>query len=71
MYACVYCIYKTLLFKLKESEKLLTDNKLSKMHGPCVQQLDKVLNALNVQRQAFHSGSFIGNHVHKMLIVSF
>ena len=37
--------------------------------GPCVQELDVVLKSKNVQRQAYHGKSFIGNHVHKMLKV--
>ena len=56
---------------MKESETLLNQNKLTKTHGPCVQELDKQLNMLNVQRQAFYGGTFIGNHVHKMLKVRF
>ena len=37
--------------------------------GPCVKNLDIVLNKCNVQRQAYHGKSFIGNHVNKMLKV--
>ena len=35
--------------------------------GPCVATLDKILNLLNVQRQAYHGKSFVGNHVHKII----
>ena len=38
--------YKIVLFyNSKSAKKLLNDNKLIKKHGPCVQQLDQVLNA--------------------------
>ena len=37
--------------------------------GPCVLVLDEILNEVNVQRQAYHGKSFVGNHVHKMLKV--
>ncbi len=33
--------------------------------GPCVQQLEKELVEMGVQRQAYYSGTFVGNHVHK------
>ncbi len=33
---------------------------------PC---LDKSLQYLNVKRQAYHGGTFVGNHVHKLLKV--
>ena len=38
-----------------------------KSGGPCYQSLDKVLAANNIQRQAYHGGAFIGNHVHHAL----
>lgn len=38
--------------------------------GPCVKVLDEELAKCNVYRQAYHSKSFIGNHVNKMLKVS-
>ncbi len=30
-----------------------------------VKSLDKTLGSFNVERQAYHGGSFIGNHVHR------
>ena len=38
--------------------------------GPCVKGLEDILKECNVQRQAYHGKSFIGNHVNKMLDVS-
>lgn len=35
-----------------------------KSDGPLVTQLDKSLKEINVERQAYHGKSFIGNHVH-------
>jgi hypothetical protein len=49
----------------------LDKHELNKNDGPCVKKLDEVLNMLNVQRQAYHGRSFVGNHVHKMLKVIF
>ena len=37
--------------------------------GPFVRCLDEALASFNVQRQAYYSGSFIGNHVHRSLKV--
>ena len=37
--------------------------------GPCVKALDEILSMCNVQRQAYHGKSFVGNHVNRMLKV--
>lgn len=37
--------------------------------GPFFQTLDKSLKELNVERQAYQGGTFVGNHVHKLLKV--
>ena len=37
--------------------------------GPFVRTLDRALSSFNVQRQAYYSGSFVGNHVHRSLKV--
>ena len=37
--------------------------------GPFVRSLDKALATFHVERQAYHGGSFIGNHVHRCLKV--
>lgn len=47
----------------------LKDNKLLKTEGPCVQAIKRSLQEIGVDRQAYHGGSFIGNHVHKCLKV--
>lgn len=63
-----------LLHVLLQSTELSTlDEKLKKKFspkdGPFYRSLDKSLSALNVQRQAYQGGTFIGNHVHKLLQV--
>jgi len=62
--------YYIFLFKLTEIDQLGKSNKLDKNDGPCVKKLDETLNKLQVQRQAYHGRSFVGNHVNKMLKVS-
>ena len=37
--------------------------------GPFVMTLDSALAEFNVHRQAYHSLSFVGNHVHRTLKV--
>lgn len=37
--------------------------------GPFLKSLDTALATLHVERQAYHGGSFIGNHVHKLVQV--
>ena len=53
---------------LKKEEGSITKN-LDRSVGPCVTSLDKTLQKLGVERQAYHGKSFIGNHCHKMLRV--
>ena len=56
---------------MKKVEEILKDNPFKNVNGGlCVKGLEKVLKKLNVQKQAYHGKSFIGNHVHKMLDVS-
>ena len=38
-----------------------------KEEGPFVKALDNVLASFHVQRLAYYSGSFVGNHVHRAL----
>ncbi len=42
-----------------------------KVEGPFVQGLDTALASFNVARQAYYSGTFIGNHVHRTLKVKY
>ncbi|XP_065665062.1 uncharacterized protein LOC105850185 isoform X2 [Hydra vulgaris] len=53
--------------KMKELNSLNEANILDKISGPCIQQLDEILKANQVQRQAYHGKCFVGNHVHTML----
>ena len=39
--------------------------------GPFIAGLEDALKNLNVQRQAYQGGTFVGNHVHKLLKVWF
>lgn len=39
--------------------------------GPFFQSLDHALAKLHVERQAYHGGTFVGNHVHKLVKVKF
>ncbi|XP_047127237.1 uncharacterized protein LOC124808269 isoform X1 [Hydra vulgaris] len=43
--------------------------KLIEGMGPILKEIESVLQSCGVQRQAYHSCSFVGNHVHKMLKV--
>ncbi len=40
-----------------------------KDHGPFVRALEKALKSFNVEREAYYSGTFVGNHVHATLKV--
>lgn len=37
--------------------------------GPCVKELNETLHKIGVDRQAYHGGSFNGNHTDKCLMV--
>ena len=58
----------TLSSVTKLQEKLADDDlelaALDKSEGPLTKQLDTSLKEMNVERQAYHGKSFIGNHVH-------
>ena len=36
-------------------------------HGPCESSVEPVLQKHGIQRQAYHGGAFVGNHIHKAL----
>lgn len=40
-----------------------------KEEGPFVNSLEQALASFHVQRQAYYSGTFVGNHVHRALKV--
>lgn len=48
---------------------MLIQRGFDKEDGVFVHSLDTVLASFNVERQGYHGGSFIGNHIHKMLKV--
>ncbi|XP_065664877.1 uncharacterized protein LOC136086558 [Hydra vulgaris] len=52
--------------QISELKILLEADHIKKSFGLLVNKLDKVLNSLGVQRQAYHGKSFVGNHVNKM-----
>jgi len=43
--------------------------KLGTEDGPCVKELNAILKYIGAQRQAYHGGSFNGNHTNKCLKV--
>ena len=61
------------LAKKKVVNELLKELKLQNPkfsdEGPCKKSLENCLNDLGVQKQAYHSNSFVGNHCHKILQV--
>jgi len=50
-----------------QSTKLDVVRGFTKGDGPFVRGLDTALKSFNVERQAYYSGSFVGNHVHRTL----
>lgn len=50
------------------TEGLLRE-KFKPKDGPFLKSLDKALQDLNVERQKYQGGTFVGNDVHKMLKV--
>ena len=62
-----------LIFLIQSSEISQLEKTLQKKftpdEGPHIRSLEESLKELNVQRQAYHGGTFVGNHVHKLLKV--
>ncbi|XP_078600313.1 uncharacterized protein LOC144875275 [Branchiostoma floridae x Branchiostoma japonicum] len=50
-----------------KAEEMRLKASIKKGDGPLTSQLDDLLQTLRVKRQAFHSNSFNGNHVNRML----
>jgi hypothetical protein len=46
-----------------------TEGPVSTEGGPIVRGLENALKSFNVERQAYWSGAFVGNHVHRTLKV--
>ena len=75
MYICLN--FLTELVRLQEEilkknnsiKELREKEKLEIGAGPCASSLDKILQELGIERQAYHGKSFIGNHCHKLLKV--
>ncbi len=55
---------------MTELQKTTTKG-FDKEEGPFVKGLDRALASFNVQRQAYYSGTFIGNHVNRTLKVRY
>ena len=53
---------------MKELDRVV-DKKFLRSDGPFVKCLDNVLSSFHVERQAYYSGTFVGNHVHNCLKV--
>lgn len=53
---------------IHELEKVVGKN-FERNEGPFVKALDRALSTFNVSRQAYYSGTFVGNHVHRCLQV--
>jgi glutamine amidotransferase-like uncharacterized protein len=48
-------------------KQLKQGKKFERTEGPFVRCLDASLATFNVERQAYYSGTFVGNHVHRAL----
>jgi len=49
--------------------EVVTRKGSDKGEGPFVKSLDAALASFNVERLAYYSGTFVGNHVHRCLMV--
>ena len=65
-------IQSTQLHKLQVSlKKKSTEMNSSISDGPFFATLEKSLKACNVKKQAYQGGTFVGNHMHKLLKVTY
>uniref|UniRef100_A0A1X7V868 Uncharacterized protein n=1 Tax=Amphimedon queenslandica TaxID=400682 RepID=A0A1X7V868_AMPQE len=53
--------------KLMHQKETVIEKGFDKEDGVFVRALDAALSSFNVERQAYHGGSFIGNHIHQTL----
>lgn len=51
----------------KLHEEIANTSKSKEILGPCLRSLEPVLQAHKIQRQVYHGGAFIGNHIHQAL----
>ena len=56
--------------KISDVMNLKLEKGFAVSEGPFLKGVEAVFQSLNVQRQQYHRGAFIGNHVHKVLQVS-
>ena len=54
--------------EIAEVERVLGE-KFKKTDGPFFRTLECTLASLHVERHAYHGGTFVGNHVHKLVQV--
>ena len=60
----------TLILQYYRNPRLLSLTRSSDCsQGSFFSSLEKILQTLNVKRQAYQGGTFVGNHVHKLLQV--
>lgn len=52
------------------AEEEVVKGRFTPKDGPFFKTLEKSLKGLNVERQAYQGGTFVGNHVHKLLKVN-
>ena len=52
-----------------DAQTVKTREQFSTEDGPVVRGLDEALKSFHVERQAYWSGAFVGNHVHRTLKV--
>ena len=67
MYDLQYCYMQQ--SEIDWLEGVLKEDGFHSEEGPFVKALDTALASFNVQRQAYYSGTFVGNHVHRTLRV--
>ena len=65
-YACTYTFIQDQ--SITQNKKVISKG-FEREDGVFVKSLEMALKSFHVERQAYHGGSFIGNHVHKALKV--
>ena len=53
-----------------QTKEIVVFKKFSLKEGPFILGLESALQELDVHRQAYQGGTFVGNHVHKLLKVT-
>ena len=64
-----FIAYSTNLKRLISDLQAIIQKGFQRSDGPFVRALDTALASFNVEQQAYYSGTFVGNHVHKCLQV--